>query len=151
MPDAGGGAAAGMAGTLGGAGTAGGAGEAGSAAGSGGAGGNGGAPAAAVSFSDIYTGIIAAGCSCHNGGAGGLDLATRALAYDNLVNMRSTSCTGELRVAPGDPDASVLLHSLDHTSPGDCEVPRMPRGGAMLSEAQRDQLRAWIRAGAQDD
>lgn len=114
-------------------------------------GGAGGTISAAVSFSDLYTGIIATGCSCHNGGAGGLDLSTRSIAYASLVAMPSTSCFGEQRVVPGDAEASVLYHSLSHTSLVFCEVPSMPRGSAQLSTAQLAQLAAWINGGARDD
>lgn len=129
-------------------------GGAGGAAGSGHGGTGGGAGAgtsAAVSFSDLYTGIIATGCSCHNGGAGGLDLSTRNLAYASLVSVPSTSCFGEQRVVPGNADASVLFHSLSHTSLVFCEVPTMPRGSAQLSATQLAQLEAWINDGARDN
>jgi hypothetical protein len=114
-------------------------------------GGAGGGTSAAVSFSDLYTGIIATGCSCHNSGAGGLDLSTRNLAYASLVSVPSTSCFGEQRVVPGDAEASVLFHSLSHTSMIFCEVPTMPRGSGQLSAAQLAQLEAWINDGARDD
>jgi hypothetical protein len=123
----------------------------GGAAGSGASGGAGGGTSAAVSFSDLYTGIIATGCSCHNGGAGGLDLSSRDLAYASLVSVPSTSCFGEQRVVPGDAEASVLFHSLSHTSMIFCEVPTMPRGSDQLSAAQLAQLGAWINDGARDD
>ena len=145
---AGGGFAAGSGGQAGHTGHAGHAGTTGAAGHSAGAGGS---TPAAVSFSDIYTGIIAAGCSCHNGGAGGLDLSTRTIAYGSLVSAPSTSCFGELRVVPGDAQASVLFHSLAHTSLGFCEVPTMPRNSAQLSDAQLAALQAWIDAGARDD
>lgn len=120
---------------------------AGGAAGAGGSAGSTSQPAA-VSFSDIYTGILATGCSCHNGGAGGLDLATRAIAYTNLVGVVSSNCPSEKRVAPGSANASVLYHSLAHTALGSCAVPSMPRGAAALTQAQLAEIAAWINAGA---
>jgi|GEM_PF-6536903 len=114
-------------------------------------GGTGGGTSAAVSFNDLYAGIIATGCSCHNGGAGGLDLSTRNLAYASLVSVASSSCFGEQRVVPGNAEASVLFHSLSHTSMVFCDVPTMPRGSAQLSAAQLAQLEAWINNGARDD
>jgi hypothetical protein len=124
--------------------------------GMGGMGGNsasgaGGGSAVAVTFSDLYNGIIVSGCSCHNGGAGGLDLSTRSLAYASLVSVASTSCFGEQRVVPGDAEASVLFHSLSHTSMVFCDVPTMPRGSAQLTAAQLAQLEAWINGGARDN
>ncbi|HTU62598.1 MAG TPA: hypothetical protein VMF89_29255, partial [Polyangiales bacterium] len=76
---------------------------------------------------------------------------TRNIAYASLVSVPSTSCFGEQRVVPGDAEASVLFHSLSHTSMVFCEVPSMPRGSAQLSAAQLAQLAAWIDAGARDD
>lgn len=134
--------------TAGAGGTAGNAGHGGAAGHSAGAGGS---VAAAVSFSDIYTGIIATGCSCHSGGAGGLDLATRNIAYANLVGVPSTSCLGEQRVVPGIAEASVLFHALSHSALGLCDVPTMPRNGAQLSAAQITRVQDWIAAGARDD
>jgi hypothetical protein len=92
-----------------------------------------------------------AGCSCHAAGAGGLDLGSRALAYTNLVGVGSGACSGELRVAPGAPDRSVLVHALEHTDLGSCSVPQMPAGGALLDASALGLLRAWISAGAHDD
>ena len=160
---AGAGGAAGQPAAIGGSGGNGGnraqAGAGGAVAGSGGAsagagvGGSAGAAAqpAAVSFSDIYTGILATGCSCHNGGAGGLDLATRAIAYTNLVNVTSSNCPSDKRVVPGNANASVLYHSLAHTALGSCSIPSMPRSGSALTTTQLAQIATWINAGAAND
>jgi hypothetical protein len=67
------------------------------------------------------------------------------------VGVASTNCPSEQRVVPGKPSASVLVHSLAHTVLGTCTLPNMPRGGAMLTQAQLDQITAWISAGARND
>ena len=58
----------------------------------------------------------------------------------------------------GDPTTSFLMHKLDGTqgafdaqcTGGSCGS-RMPAGGAALSVAIRDAIRAWIAAGAVND
>ena len=57
-----------------------------------------------------------------------------------------------LRVAPGDPDGSLLVWKLagkdaeGHRVCGD----RMPLGWSALSDAELDRVRAWIEAGAHE-
>jgi len=96
--------------------------------------------------------MIMAGCSCHvTGGAGGLSMANKMTAYTNLVNTNSGSCTGQKRVMPGMPEASVLFHSIDRTALGNCKVPEMPAGGAKWSAANIEAVKSWITAGAKND
>lgn len=130
----------------------GGAGEAGAGGGGSAAAGSGAAGSAAVSvtFGQVYA-VLMNGCSCHAAGAGGLDLGSRALAHANLVGIDSGACSGELRVAPGAPARSVLVHALEHTDLAGCSVPQMPAGGPMLGAAELATVRAWIAAGARDD
>lgn len=90
--------------------------------------------------------IFTASCaSCHGGAAPqlGLDLGEGA-AYAALVGVDSTSQPGTLRVAPGDPSASLLLLKVGPTPPVGA---RMPLGGA-LSDAEIATLEAWVAAGA---
>jgi len=49
-------------------------------------------------------------------------------------------------VAPGDPEASYLIHKLEGRAgiAGD----RMPQGGPFLSSADIAVIRSWIQAGA---
>jgi len=122
------------------------------------------APAAA-SFSAIFQGIIVGtGCSsgqCHSlAAAGALDLTTQEAAYRNLVSVpakgrvapssaaASCSSSGLLRVAPGEPDRSLLVSKLEHTQT--CGAP-MPNAGTRLPVAQLQLLRDWIQAGARND
>ena len=109
---------------------------------------------------DIWTRFINPRCGsvCHgpNGPdeleASQLDLSTQAGAYAALVGTAAAgvSCmsTGTLRVAPGDPDASLIVQKLD-PQPGLCGDP-MPPGEAPPAELLTT-IREWILAGAMDN
>ena len=92
------------------------------------------------------------GCHSAAGGraaASGLDL-TAAVAYANLVNVGSRGKPGAIRVIPGDPANSYLLHKLEGRS--DIVGQRMPRGtGPFLGEGQLSVIRRWIELGAVND
>ncbi|HSW03762.1 hypothetical protein [Aquabacterium sp.] len=57
-----------------------------------------------------------------------------------------------LRVKPGDPAASYLMHKIDdkHISVGGSGL-RMPMGSEPLPAVQRELLRRWIAEGARRD
>ena len=99
-----------------------------------------------ATLSSIQNEIFTPRCaSCHGALApGGLDLRA-ANAFANLVNSPSTQTT-LMRVAPGDPDASYLVHKLDGRS--SIVGSRMPQGGPFLSTTEINVVRAWITAGA---
>ena len=113
-----------------------------------------------ATFTDIWTRFIGPRCGsvCHgpNGPdeleASQLDLSTQAGAYMALVGTAAAgvSCmsTGTLRVAPGDPDASLIVQKLD-PQPGLCGDP-MPPGEAPPAELLTT-IREWILAGAMDN
>jgi hypothetical protein len=92
------------------------------------------------------------GCSsCHNPRGlafrqVGLDLSSEAAAYAALVDVASVQRPGTRRVAPGDPDASYLVHKLEGRS-GISGV-RMPQGGPFLTNGQLQIIRRWIENGA---
>ena len=117
-----------------------------------------GSPAWSAIFRDI---IVAKGCQgaslCHGGPAGKLMMTTRKAAYDNLVGKAAmgmsadkTSCvdSGLMRVAPSDPDNSLLMQKVrgTHTC-GDVMPPNPP----MLSPAEIEQIQTWITLGAPYD
>ena len=53
-----------------------------------------------------------------------------------------------LRIAPGRPEASYLMHKLEGTAGGVGGIgTQMPLGG-QLSAAQIDTVRAWVLSGA---
>ena len=91
--------------------------------------------------------------TCHtNAGrnpAGGLNLNHDA-AYDQLVNVDSRAKPGELRVVPGFPETSYLIHKLEGT-PG-IVGNRMPNNGPpYLTDGQVVIIRSWIEKGAPRD
>jgi hypothetical protein len=51
-----------------------------------------------------------------------------------------------MRVAPGDPETSYLVHKLDGRS--SIVGSRMPQGGPFLSTTEINAVRAWVTAGA---
>src|SRR6056297_547574 len=87
--------------------------------------------------------------ACHLRGAepGGLALEP-GIAYEELVGMESTQ-SDLLRVAPGEPEASYLVHKLrgTHLEVGG-EGARMPQGGVGVTETVLDAIVRWIEAGA---
>ena len=98
------------------------------------------------SFATIQTTVFDGFCvSCHGVIANaGLDLRSPQ-SYDNLVDVPSAQ-TDLLLVAPGDPEASYLLHKLEGRG-----TTRMPLFGPSLSEDQIATVRSWIAAGAQNN
>jgi hypothetical protein len=78
--------------------------------------------------------------------AAGLNL-TRDAAYAALVGTASGGKPGAIRVVPGDPDASYLIHKLEG-QPG-IAGQRMPRtNGPFLTEGQMLIIKRWITQGA---
>jgi hypothetical protein len=95
----------------------------------------------------------AACTSCHNAQgarfAGNLNL-TGTTAYSQLVNVPSSGKAGAVRVVPGDPDNSYLIHKLE----GGPNIvgERMPRtSGPFLTPGQILIIRTWIRQGAENN
>ena len=91
--------------------------------------------------------------NCHTPGgrgpAGGLDL-TASGSYARLVNVASVQRPTILRVAPGAPENSYLIHKLEG-QPGILGS-RMPRGtGPFLTDGQMLVIRRWIELGAKND
>jgi len=78
--------------------------------------------------------------------SGGLNLA-HDFAYDQLVNVPSRNQPGAIRVVPGEPENSYLIHKLDGR-PG-IAGNRMPNGGPpFLTAGQILIIRRWIEIGA---
>lgn len=89
---------------------------------------------------------------CHGGGLIGVDMSSREAAYASLVDVPSNPSApcaklGKKRIAPGQPDESLLYLKLDANAP--CGQ-QMPPGG-QLTQALRDEVRRWIEEGAKDD
>ena len=109
-------------------------------------------------FSSIQKEILSSGDSsgrpacinCHNGNPFVPGNFTGANAYGALVNARSVEKPGRLRVAPGDPNSSYMVHKLEGGP--DLVGARMPRGtGPYLTAGQMLVIRRWITEGAQNN
>lgn len=106
---------------------------------------------------EIFSTTDAAGrqacTNCHTDSgrtpAGGLNLRTTALAHAALVGVNSGAKPGAVRVIPGDPENSYLIHKLEG-HPGIVGT-RMPRGNTVLTEGQILVIRRWIALGARND
>lgn len=112
--------------------------------------GNGGGTMEAT-LSRIQSQIFSPRCAipgCHvPGGAGPMPLRNRDESFNVLVNVPSTEKPEILRVKPNDPDNSYLIQKLEGR-PG-ISGSRMPLGGPFLSESQINEIKEWIRNGAQ--
>lgn len=88
--------------------------------------------------------IITAHCwTCHPP-MGDMDLS-ESLAYSSLVGVESSNHAPALRVAPGDPDASVLWNKVNYT---EVYGLGMPPDGTALSSEELATIRDWIEQGA---
>jgi hypothetical protein len=86
--------------------------------------------------------------NCHNAVGSrfnGLDLSA-AVSYNNLVNVASRFKAGAVRVVPGDPENSYLIHKLEGRST--IAGVRMPLNGPYLEAGQILVIRRWIETGA---
>ena len=94
---------------------------------------------------DIFTPICA---QCHIGAGApqGLRLDSEDNSYQHLVNVDANEVPTLKLVAPGDPDASYLVHKVEgrNTIVGS----RMPLGQSALSSQQIADIRSWISQGA---
>lgn len=72
------------------------------------------------------------------------NLSTPALTYENLVRRPSLEHGKQLRVAPGDPDSSLLIDKLRNRN----VISQMPLGATPLPDDQIAEIEAWIQAGA---
>jgi hypothetical protein len=88
-------------------------------------------------------------CHTNAGGrnpSGGMNL-TAGVAYSSIVGVASTGKPGAIRVIPGDPENSYIIHKLEGL-PTIAGV-RMPRGnGPFLTDGQILVLKRWISNGA---
>jgi hypothetical protein len=79
--------------------------------------------------------------------SGGLNLA-HAVAYDQIVNVASARKPGAIRVIPGDPENSYIVHKIEGRT-GIVGL-RMPVSGPpFLTDGQILILKRWIALGAQ--
>jgi hypothetical protein len=115
-------------------------------------------PGLEPTFTSIMRDVIGAGDStgrrpcvqCHTNDGGripaGLMNLNANVAYDQLVNARSTQRPSGFRVIPGDPENSYLVHKVEGR-PGIVGL-RMPFIPPYLSDGQILILKRWIAIGA---
>ena len=105
-------------------------------------------------WSAVYQAMVQRGCNggttCHSSAlAGQLQMTSAAAAYSALVSVPAAgsacSTTGLMRVAPNEPDNSLLVQKLEAAMPI-CGQ-HMPPGGTVPAE-QLTALRMWIEKGA---
>jgi hypothetical protein len=78
--------------------------------------------------------------------SGGMNLVA-SLSYANLVGVPSTGKPGAIRVIPGDPENSYIIHKLEGRTT--IVGVRMPRGnGPYLTDGQIMVIKRWISIGA---
>jgi hypothetical protein len=103
-------------------------------------------------FSEIQANIFTPNCAttgCHLGASApqGLRLDD-ANSFGMLVGIASSEESSILRIAPGEPDNSYLIHKLE----GSASVgAQMPLSAPPLEQASIDVIRQWITDGAIDD
>ncbi|MCO4772210.1 MAG: hypothetical protein KDA24_19405, partial [Deltaproteobacteria bacterium] len=106
-------------------------------------------------FSDVYTLLLSANCSCHAGAShstGWFFNNDQATAYSNLVNVPSGQLSSMQRILPGSSLSSYLMHKLDGTQAGMMgSGSQMPLSGGPLTTAQIEGVRGWINSGAAND
>jgi hypothetical protein len=103
----------------------------------------------APTFASIQANVFSPICAvpgCHGGAAAQQGLRLDAgFAYGNLINVPSPRDSSQVRVVPGNPDDSFIIHKLEGTQTlGD----RMPDGGPYLQQSTIDVIRLWIANGA---
>ena len=104
-------------------------------------------------FSNADSSGRAACIQCHNAAgqsfAAGLSLV-EGVSYGQLVNVASRNKPGAIRVIPGDPEGSYIIHKLQGFP--DLVGQRMPRtGGPYLTSGQITIIKRWIELGAKND
>lgn len=107
-----------------------------------------------VSFANEIQPLFTRSCAragCHLGGnpQAGLTLSA-GVAYAEIVDVDADTYPGK-RIAPGDPDASVLYRKILSSSSASGFGTRMPQGGPYFSAVEEATLRIWIEEGALDN
>jgi hypothetical protein len=80
--------------------------------------------------------------------SGLMDLREGA-AYASLVGVTSPAKPGAVRVIPGDPENSYIIHKLEGRT--DIVGTPMPRGNTLLTAGQILVIKRWIELGARND
>lgn len=95
----------------------------------------------------------AACTNCHTDAGGRVPPTGMVLlpgrAYDFLVNVPARNKPGAIRIIPGDPENSYLIHKLEVRT--DIVGVRMPQRGPYLTDGQISIIKRWIQLGARRD
>jgi hypothetical protein len=110
----------------------------------------------APTYDAVWGEILVSDCAlefCHGGSADFLQLASKAIGYRSLVGApaQGPNCvdSGLERVAPFDPDASLLYRKITTPSCGS-KMPLMYGPPVILDPRAIEQVRTWIGCGALD-
>ncbi len=101
----------------------------------------------APTLASVQANVFNPSCTvCHSGANAPQGLRLDAAnSFTNLVGVPSPQASSLLRVAPGDPGQSYLIHKLEGTaSVGD----QMPLGGPPIPQSTINFVRQWITDGA---
>ena len=104
-----------------------------------------------VTLSGDVQPILSQNCTmagCHSGTspAQGQNLST-GQTWANTVNVPANE-SALMRILPGKPDLSYLVHKIEGTQAVSGSGGRMPLGRSPLSQGDIDKIREWIQAGA---
>jgi len=105
----------------------------------------------ATTLTQLQTTIFGPVCSsCHDGVGttlpGSQNLTSAANSFAALVNVASSEVPALKKVKPNDPANSYLVQKVEGAA--GIVGSQMPKGGPPLSQAQIDQIKSWISAGA---
>jgi hypothetical protein len=104
-------------------------------------------------LSSIQSEIFSQRCiGCHTGAGRflpGVMNLTEGNSYASLVGVPSIQNTALMRVAPGDPETSYIIHKLEGRS--GITGARMPFNGTPLTDGQILVIKRWIELGAPND
>ena len=116
----------------------------------------GGTPPGPPTFTATVQPIFTASCAtgfCHTGDnpAAGMNLSAGA-AYSNTINVPANELGTMMRIRPGQPDSSYLIHKIQgtHLTVGGIRA-RMPLGGPYLSDSVIALVRTWVTLGAKNN
>lgn len=103
---------------------------------------------AKISFSTVYSTVIAGSCTGCHGGSGGLDMSTETLALQNLFQRESLcGMGGVIRVVPFEPENSFLWQKVGPGITASCGM-KMPFGSQGLTGDAAQLVHDWIADGA---
>jgi hypothetical protein len=110
----------------------------------------------AATLTQVQATVFTPRCAaCHDGSqpAGGalpgaMDLRS-GQSFGSVVNVASREQPTLVRVRPGEPENSYLIHKVEGST--DIAGARMPFGGPFLDQATIDSVRSWIASGARNN